>query len=112
MNFDKIVYEEVDPIKAQKLLRDFPKIMIVDVSQGRIYDNEHMFKAISAPIEDGSLDKKMAGWNKSDKYLIYAHAKELSIQAAKKMSDAGFENVFRLKGEFKAWADAGFHTEE
>ncbi|MDD3190501.1 MAG: rhodanese-like domain-containing protein [Candidatus Pacebacteria bacterium] len=112
MEFNNIAYKEVDPIKAQKLIRDFPKIIIIDVSQGRTYDNEHIFKAISAPIENGSLDKKMEDWDKNEKYLVYAHTKELSVQAAKKMSNAGFSGVFRLKGEFKSWADADFSTEE
>jgi rhodanese-related sulfurtransferase len=44
-------------------------------------------------------------------YLVYCHTDSASILGARKLIDAGFNPVYRLEGNFRAWIDAGYYTE-
>ena len=53
----------------------------------------------------------IAGMDQTKTYLVYCHADGPSMAGAQFMEDAGFENVFRLEGNFGAWTGAGYATE-
>jgi rhodanese-related sulfurtransferase len=45
-------------------------------------------------------------------YLVYCHVDRVAIAGAQKLTDAGFTNVYRLEGNYRAWVDAGYPTEK
>lgn len=102
-------YMDVSPEKAYNMIKEMPEIIIVDVSP--LYKKGHIPMAISAPIGDGTFDMKYEMWDKNKTYLIYCHADSPAIKAAKKLVKAGFKNVYRLKGNYKGWVDAGYPIE-
>ncbi|MCM0755658.1 rhodanese-like domain-containing protein [Desulfovibrio aminophilus] len=103
-------YMDVEPAKAKELIDATPDIVVLDVSP--YYAKGHLPKAINHPVGDGSLDKAIPMLDKSKTYLVYCHGDGPSIAGAKKLVEAGFKKVYRLKGNYKAWVDAGYPVEK
>ena len=103
-------YMDVEPAKAKELIDTTPDIVVLDVSP--YYAKGHLPKAINHPVGDGSLDKAIPMLDKSKTYLVYCHGDGPSIAGAKKLVAAGFKKVYRLKGNYKAWVDAGYPVEK
>jgi rhodanese-related sulfurtransferase len=107
---EKMSYKEVTPAEAKALIEKTPDLTIIDVSPA--YAKGHLPKAVHYYIGDGSLDKAIPKLDKNKPYLVYCHVDSVSIQGAKKLVDAGFTKVYRLKGNYKAWVDAGYPIEK
>lgn len=106
---DTSTYTDVSPAEAKKLIDDNPDLIVLDVSP--FYDQGHLPGAVNYPVGDGSLDEAIPTLDKNGKYLVYCHSDSVSIQAARKLVDAGFKNVYRLEGNYRAWVDAGYDVE-
>jgi rhodanese-related sulfurtransferase len=103
-------YVDVEPAKAKQLIDTMPDLQVIDVSP---YWNEgHLPRARSYPVGDGSLDQAIPTLDKTKPYLVYCHADGPSISGAKKLVAAGFAPVYRLKGNYGAWKDAGYPIEK
>ncbi len=103
-------YMDVTPQEAKALIDESPDLIIIDVSPA--YADGHLPNAVNYYVGDGSLDKAIPMLEKDGKYLVYCHVDSASILGAQKLVDAGFENVYRLKGNYKAWVDAGYPIEK
>lgn len=103
-------YINLAPDQAKELIDSMPDLIIIDVSPK--YSEGHLPKAVNYYIGDGSLDNAIPSLNKEKEYLVYCHTDEASMQGAQKLVDAGFKNVFRLEGNYKAWVDAGYPVEK
>ena len=84
---------------------------IFDVSP--YFNDEHMPGATNANVSGGgtALSELIGGMDNTKSYLVYCHADGPAMTGAQLMEDAGFENVYRLEGNFGAWVDAGFEVE-
>jgi rhodanese-related sulfurtransferase len=102
-------YIDVTPAEAKELIDENPDIIIIDVSPH--YDQGHLPGAVHHYIGDGSLDNAIPALDKDATYLVYCHVDSVAIQGAQKLVDAGFQNVYRLEGNYGAWVDAGYPTE-
>lgn len=107
---EKMSYVDLTPAEAKALIEKTPDITIIDVSPA--YAKGHLPKAVHYYLGDGSLDKAIPKLNKDKPYLVYCHVDSVSIQGAKKLVEAGFKKVYRLKGNYKAWVDAGYPIEK
>jgi rhodanese-related sulfurtransferase len=107
---EKVSYIDIPPAEAKALIEKSPDIIIIDVSPA--YAKGHLPKAVHYYIGDGSLDKAIPKLDKNKTYLVYCHVDRVSIQGAQKLIDAGFKKVYRLKGNYKAWVDAGYPIEK
>lgn len=107
---EKTAYVDVSPAKAKELIEKTPGIVIIDVSPA--YAKGHLPGAVNYYLGDGSLDKAIPTLDKNKTYLVYCHVDRVSIQGAQKLVDAGFKKVYRLKGNYKAWVDAGYPIEK
>lgn len=105
----EIGYIDVTAQGAKDLIDTKPELIIIDVSP--YYDNGHIPGAINYYIGDNSLDDAIPTLDKNKEYLVYCHVDSASITGAKKLIDAGFTNVYRLKGNYQAWVDAGYPIE-
>ncbi len=110
MAAQKASYVDVTPAEAKALIEKTPDIIIIDVSPA--YAKGHLPKAVNYYLGDGSLDKAIPTLDKAKTYLVYCHVDRVSIQGAQKLVDAGFKKVYRLKGNYKAWVDAGYPIEK
>lgn len=107
---EKMSYVDLTPAEAKALIEKTPDLTIIDVSPA--YAKGHLPKAVHYYLGDQSLDKAIPKLNKDKPYLVYCHVDSVSIQGAKKLVDAGFKKVYRLKGNYKAWVDAGYPIEK
>ena len=103
-------YMDVTPAEAKDLIDNNPDLIIIDVSPN--YSQGHLPGAINYYVGDGSLDEAIPNLDKNKKYLVYCHVDSASILGAQKLVDAGFKNVYRLEGNYKAWVDAGYPVEQ
>ncbi len=103
-------YTNVTPEEAMDLLQNSSDILIIDVSP--VYANGHIPGAVNYYVGDGSLDSAIPTLDKNREYLVYCHSDSASMLGSQKLVDAGFKKVYRLKGNYAAWVDAGFPTEE
>ena len=101
-------YRDVSPQQAKRLMEKYPDIKIIDVSG--IYEKGHIPGAVNYYIGDGTFDEALESLDKKDRYLVYYHTTKPSITAAEKLHSAGFKRVYRLKGNYFAWVQAGFET--
>ena len=102
-------YVDVTPAEAQQLIAENPDLIIIDVSPH--YAEGHLPGAVSYYLGDGSLDRAIPTLDKTATYLVYCHVDSVSIAGAQQLIDAGFENVYRLQGNYAAWVDAGYPVE-
>ena len=103
-------YINLSPVEAKELIGNNPDLVIIDVSPA--YAEGHLPGAINYYLGDGSLDRAIPTLDKSKTYLVYCHVDSVAIQGAQKLVDAGFQNVYRLEGNYSAWVDAGYPTEQ
>jgi rhodanese-related sulfurtransferase len=102
-------YMDVTAMEAKELIDSKPDIIIIDVSPN--YNDGHIPGAINYYIGDGSLDDAIPSLDKNKEYLVYCHVDSASISGAQKLIDAGFNTVYRLEGNYRAWVDAGYPIE-
>lgn len=102
-------YTDVTTMEAKELIDTTPDLVVIDVSP--IYNEGHLPGAINYYIGDGSLDEAIPILDKNKEYLVYCHFDSASINGAQKLVDAGFSPVYRLKGNYQAWVDAGYPIE-
>ena len=58
------------------------------------------------------MDEAISTLDKSKTYLVYCHVDSASIAGAQKLIEAGFENVYRLEGNYSGWVAAGYPVEK
>ena len=103
-------YVDVTPQEALKMMLENPGLVTIDVSPA--YDKGHLPRAVNHPVGDGSLDVGIPMLDRSKTYLVYCHMESASRSGAKKLVDAGFQDVYRIDGDYSAWVDAGYPVEK
>lgn len=106
---DRGGYVDISVMEAKELIDSNPDLIIIDVSPA--YNNGHIPGAVNYYVGDGSLDEAIPTLDKEATYLVYCHVDSAAISGAQKLVDAGFENVYRLEGNYAAWVDAGYPIE-
>lgn len=101
-------YHDISAHAANELIEDTPDIVIIDVSP--LYDSGHIPGAVNYPFGTGAFESAIPDFDSEATYLIYCHTDAPAQGAAEALDEAGFESVFRLRGNYAAWVDAGFET--
>jgi rhodanese-related sulfurtransferase len=98
----------IDRTKLLELLRKNSKAIVVDVLKKEQYDKEHIKGAISIPLDDLEMEapEKL---DKDDMIIVYCASFECpaSTQAAQKLEEMGYNNVYDYKGGIKDYKEAG-----
>jgi rhodanese-related sulfurtransferase len=102
-------YVDITAEKAKEMIDENADLIVVDVSPN--YAEGHLPGAINYYVGDGSLDEAIPTLDKEAEYLVYCHNDAASILGAEKLVEAGFENVYRLEGNYGAWVEAGYPVE-
>ena len=106
----QVTYIDVSPAEAKDLIDENPDLIVIDVSPA--YNQGHLPGAVHYYLGDGSLDNAIPTLDKNKTYLVYCHVDSVAIQGAQKLIDAGFQNVYRLEGNYSAWVNAGYPIEQ
>jgi len=96
------------PQEAKVLLDETADVVVIDLSS-RFYDTGHLPGAVNYPKD--AIPEAISDLDKDATYLVYSHWTGAPLSAAALLKDAGFKYVYALKGNFGAWADAGYPVE-
>ena len=106
----RVLYTDVTPIEAKKMIDEKPELVVVDASPN--YAEGHLPGAVNYYVGDGSLEKVIPTLDKTKDYLVYCHFESASRTGAAILTDAKFKNVYRLDGDYPAWVAAGYEVEK
>jgi rhodanese-related sulfurtransferase len=109
--WDKVSFVDVAATKVKSKMENGDFNAIFDVSPH--YSQGHLPGATNANASGGgtALADLIESLDKTKSYLVYCHGDAPSMAGAQLMEDAGFENVYRLEGNYGAWVDAGYDVE-
>ena len=97
------------PQEAKELLDKTTDVVVIDLSP-RHYDKGHLPGAVNLP--KSTIPATVSSLDKNATYLVYSHWTGAPLSAAELLKDAGFKNVYALKGNFGAWVDSGYPVEK
>jgi rhodanese-related sulfurtransferase len=107
----KPTYMDIPPAEAYSLFQNGTFDVIIDVVGLNIYSQGHLPGAVNYVWADGTLNSVIPTLDKNLTYLVYCHTDPPSTASAQAMVSAGFPTIYRLEGNYRAWADAGYPTE-
>jgi rhodanese-related sulfurtransferase len=84
-----------------------PGVVVLDVRTGGEYAAGHIAKAINIDVEGMTFDGEIKSLDKDAHYAVYCQSGRRSVNAIKKLQDAGFTNLFNLEKGILDWQGAG-----
>jgi rhodanese-related sulfurtransferase len=109
--WDEVSFIDIDALETKSKMDAGDFEAIFDVSP--VFNSAHLPGATNANAGGGgtALSELIDGMDNTKTYLVYCHSDGPAMAGAQLMEDAGFENVYRLEGNYSAWVDAGFAVE-
>jgi rhodanese-related sulfurtransferase len=104
------VVKEVTPDEAEKLLKENPKIVVLDVRTPEEYAKAHIPGAKNVDFLAGDVAKEAPKLDKTTPVLVHCAAGGRSGQSLPLLKDQ--QVVYHLKDGFKAWEKAGKPVEK
>src|SRR4051812_6406826 len=88
----------------EKAITTQENIQVLDVRTHGEYFSGHIQNSLQADWNDGKeFERRLAFIDKNKPVYVYCLAGGRSAAAAQKMRNAGFKNVYELKGGTNAW---------
>ena len=104
-------YQDIKPDEAYERYLNNEFDLIIDVVGLDIYSLGHLPGAVNYIWADGTLNSKISELDPTLTYLVYCHTDPPSTASAQALVNAGFENVYRLEGNFASWKNSGYPIE-
>lgn len=104
--------KNIKPDEAEKLIKENPKILVLDVRTPKEFQQGRIPKATNISIIDPDFDAKLAALDKSQPVIVHCAAGGRSRNSLPKLEEHKFTNVYHLYGGFKAWQEAGKPVEK
>ena len=101
------IEKNVSPDEAEKLLKENPKIVVLDVRTEDEFKSGHIPGAKNLDIFSPDFAKRLAALDKDTSYLVHCAAGGRSARACKAMDGEKFTSIYHLNEGFKAWEKAG-----
>ena len=101
------VEKNVSPDEAEKLLKENPNIVVLDVRTEDEFKSGHIPGAKNLDILSPDFAKQLAALDKNKTYLVHCAAGHRSARACKAMNEQKFTSIYHLNEGFKAWETAG-----
>jgi thioredoxin len=95
---------DVDKFEAK--LNSSADAQIVDVRTPEEFGSGHLLNASNINIDDAAFDTQIGKLDKAKPTFVYCLAGGRSANAVKKLKDAGFTELYDMKGGFRAWSGA------
>src|SRR6266849_8935699 len=92
-------------------LRADKKNVVLDVRTSNEFAAGHIPGATNLDVNSADFERKVAGLDKSKRYLVHCAAGVRSARACDKMSKLDFAKLYNLEGGFRAWEKAGNKAE-
>jgi rhodanese-related sulfurtransferase len=101
---------DVTPDQAEKLLKESPKTLVLDVRTADEFKAGHIPGAKNVDFFDDSFAKQVAALDPATPILVHCAAGGRSAQALPTLKDK--KSVYHLKAGFKGWEKAGKPVEK
>lgn len=82
-------------------------VVTLDVRTAEEYAAGHIPGAINIDVEGGDFDAGIAELDPTLTYAVYCRSGRRSLDAANRMSEAGFTKIYNLDGGIIEWSAAG-----
>lgn len=110
-------FKEITRDELKKWMDEKKDFVLIDVLSEASYNAKHLPGAKHAdPTQPDFLEKvkQLTGGDKNKTIVVYcaSFTCQLSPFAAKKLTDAGYTNVYDFKGGIADWQDGGYQFEE
>lgn len=92
------VYQQITQVEAMQIMEDEPDCVIVDVRRPDKFNDGHIPGAINIPNEEITDSMPPALPDKNQMILIYCRSGNRSKEAAQKLADMGYTNVYEFGG--------------
>jgi rhodanese-related sulfurtransferase len=102
--FNQPAINQLNPARAEEMIRQFPKPYLLDVRQPEEYKRGHISGAELIPLHE--LSKKIGRIPKNREIICICETGSRSRAAARHLNAAGYR-VNNLKGGMINWARAG-----
>lgn len=99
--------KEINAVTLKKWLES-DRALLIDVRESGEFFAEHIPGAKLMPLS--RFDSQVVAQNNNKKIVLYCQSGNRSAQAAQKMIDLGFDEVFHLQGGLPTWKAAGYPT--
>ena len=106
------VAKNVSPDEAEKLLKDHPKIVVLDVRTPEEFAKGHIAGAKNVDFKAADFAEKVAALDKGKIYLVHCAAGGRSSKTLDLMKGKNFAALYHLNEGFKAWEKAGKPVEK
>jgi rhodanese-related sulfurtransferase len=93
--------------EAEKLIKDDPKIVVIDVRTPDEFSAGHIKGAKNIDFNGNDFEKQIEGLDKSKTYIVHCAAGGRSAQACKIIEQVKLPSVYHMNEGFKAWEKAG-----
>ncbi|MBN7771863.1 rhodanese-like domain-containing protein [Clostridium aminobutyricum] len=92
-------FKTITPEEAKDIMEDNKEAIVVDVRRQDEYNAQHIPNAVLLPNE--TIDEESvsaAGLSPEDTILVYCRSGSRSKQAAQKLADMGYSNIYDFGG--------------
>jgi len=94
---------EISSKQASAMLKNDPKVIVLDVRTPEEFNEGHINKAINFDVYQSDVFIKINKLNKNAKYIVYCRTNRRSGVVAKQMIQSGFKNVYQMMDGFPGW---------
>lgn len=95
---NETVYQKISQEEAKKRIDSGDKLVILDVRTQEEYEEKHIEGAVLIPNEEIGSERLEQLPDLNEEILIYCRSGNRSAEAAKKMIEAGYTNVYDFGG--------------
>jgi len=99
--------QTIAPAVYAEKINTTSNVQLIDVRTPQEYDGEHLEKAKNVNWNDANFISDVSKYDKSKPIFVYCTVGGRSMQAAEKLSELGFTEIYNLDGGILKWNAAG-----
>jgi phage shock protein E len=105
--------KNVTPDEAEKLIKDTPGLIVLDVRTPEEFDHQHIKDAVNVNIRSHEFEGELAKLDQTRPVLVHCASGNRSTEAVKTMqAKTKFQQIYHLNSGIAGWKKAGKPIEE
>lgn len=93
--------------EAEKLIKDTPGLIILDVRTPEEFDHQHIKGAVNVNVFDPEFEKQIAALDQTKPVLVHCQAGGRSAESLEQMAGkVKFPQIYHMQVGMKGWKDA------
>ncbi len=100
---NQVVLEKLDAKSFQEKLSNTNDVQLVDVRTPEEFESGHIEKSKNLNIYDSQFEKEISKLDKSQPVFVYCRSGGRSSNAASKLMELGFTEIYDLQGGITSW---------